>query len=169
MTENLRPARMNKTRLLGRIHSSRTKWEKWLSRFEEANGEARMSEPNTPGDWSVKDVIAHITWHERQMLGALQARALIGSPWWDLPLDQRNQLIYEENLARPLAEVRQEASQVHAALLQAIEGLDEKDLHDAERFQGMPEKWKPWELLAGNTYEHYQAHTPRRKNRSHAA
>lgn len=160
MTEHLRPARMNKTRLLGRIHSSRAKLEKWLARFDEA----QMVEPDLTGAWSIKDVIAHITWHERQMLGVLQARALTGSPWWDLPLDQRNQLIYEENLARPLAEVRQEASQVHAALLQAIEGLEEKDLHDAERFQGMPEKWKPWELLAGNTYEHYLAHTPRRKN-----
>jgi hypothetical protein len=94
------------------------------------------------------------------MLGVLQARALVGSPWWDLPLDQRNQAIYAENQARPLAEVRQEAAQVYEALLKAIEALEEEDLHDPARFPGMPPDWKPWELLANNTYEHYLDHLP---------
>ena len=158
MADRLRPAQMNKARLLKRIRSNHAKWERWLARHDEA----QLLAPNTIGTWTIKDIIAHLTWHERQMLGVLQARALVGSPWWDLPLDQRNQLIYEENLARPLAEIRQEAGQVYEALLKAIEALDEADLRDPARFANMPPEWKPWELLADNTYEHYQAHTPRK-------
>jgi hypothetical protein len=43
---------------------------------------ARMLVPMGAGKWTVKDVIAHITWHERQMIGLLEGRALVGSPWW---------------------------------------------------------------------------------------
>jgi hypothetical protein len=24
----------------------------------------------------------------------------------------------------------------------------------------MPEDWEPWQVIAGNTYEHYQEHIP---------
>jgi len=32
-------------------------------------GKPRMTELGLPGGWSVKDVIAHITWYERKMVG----------------------------------------------------------------------------------------------------
>jgi hypothetical protein len=31
-------------------------------------------------------------------------------------------------------------------------------LHDPGRFTDMPPDWLPWDLLAQNTYEHYQDH-----------
>ena len=54
-----------------------------------------------------------------------------------------------------------EAQQVFQSLLQLIESLAEGDLHDPTHFPGMPLVWQPWDLLAGNTYEHYAAHLPR--------
>ena len=53
----------------------------------------RMNEPGALDSWSIKDVIAHLAWHEREMVGMLQAHALVGSELWNLPLDQRNQAI----------------------------------------------------------------------------
>ena len=54
----------------------------------------RWEESGVSGDWSLKDIIAHITWHEEQMVEVLEARALIGSEWWDLPTAERNAKIY---------------------------------------------------------------------------
>jgi hypothetical protein len=50
------------------------------------------------------------------------------------------------------------AHQVYALLLQALEGLDEGDLNDPSRFRDMPLDWIPYQLLADNTYDHYDHH-----------
>jgi hypothetical protein len=110
------------------------------------------------GEWTIKDIIAHITWHENEMAGLLQAHALVGSPWWDKPTDERNRLIFEQNQSRPLADIRQEARQVHAQLEQLLEALPEADLYDPTSFPDMPSDWKPYDLIAQNTHEHYRDH-----------
>jgi hypothetical protein len=119
---------------------------------------AQLVRPGFAGDWSAKDVIAHITWHEREMIGMIAARALEGSDLWNLPLDERNDAIYRANRGRSLDEVRREAAEVYARLLDALQTLSDGDLHDAGRFAGMPPDWQPVEVIAGNTYEHYQDH-----------
>jgi uncharacterized damage-inducible protein DinB len=122
-------------------------------------GELRLQQAGVGGGaWSVRDVLAHITWYEREMLGVLQQRALAGSDLWNLPQDERNRIIYEQNKDRSLADVWAESTRVHAELYALLEGLSEADLTQAASFQGMPPTWVPAEVLAGNTYEHYRAH-----------
>jgi hypothetical protein len=104
-------------------------------------------------------VAAHITWFEREMVGMLQARALIGSDLWQLPPDQRNARIFDENRERSLHDVLAEAQQVHQQFLEGMEALAEDDLVDPHRFPGMPEDWQPWKVLAGNSNEHYRDHS----------
>jgi hypothetical protein len=36
--------------------------------------------------------------------------------------------------------------------------MDENDLTDASRFEGIPEGVTPLEFIAANTYEHYDTH-----------
>jgi len=112
------------------------------------------------GEWSVKDIIAHMTWCEREALGILQARALGGSDLWNLPQDERNAAVFVENRDRPLHEVLTEAQQVYAQLLEAVQTLSDEDLNDPNRFRDMPTDWLPWQIIAGNSYEHYRQHTP---------
>jgi len=118
-----------------------------------------MEEPGVTGDWSIKDHIAHVTWHEREMVGVLRERALVGSDMWDLPLDERNNLIFEQNRHRSLDEVLNESGLVFRQLLREIEALSEDDLNDPSRFKEMPSDWLPWKLIAENSYEHYPDHT----------
>jgi hypothetical protein len=149
-------ATMTKAQFLDRLQTARAEWDALLA----AVPEARMAVPILDGPWSVKDVIAHITWHEREMLGALQAHALVGSDLWDLPLDERNAIIYARNRDRPLAEVLAESRAVYPQLLTAAQALAEADLTDPGRFADMPGDWVPWQLLAENTYTHYRDHMP---------
>ena len=149
-------AAMTKAQFLDELDATRAEWDGLLA----AVPEARMTVPGLDGQWSVKDVIAHITWHEREMVGVLQAHALVGSDLWDLPLAERNAIIYAQNRARPLAEVLADARAVYPQLVAAVHRLAEADLTDAGRFADMPDDWVPWQLLAENTYTHYRDHMP---------
>ena len=144
---------MTKAEFFETLYAERAKWDSLLAKIDEA----RMVEPAIDG-WSVKDIIAHIVWHEREMVEVLQARALVGSEFWNLPLDKRNAAIFEENRQRSLADVRVEAQQVYTRFVEALQILTDEELNDASRFADMPAEWAPWELIASNCYEHYRDH-----------
>lgn len=108
--------------------------------------------------WSVKDIIAHVVWHEREVVGVLTAKALVGSDLWDLPLAKRNAAIFEQTRDRPLNEVLAEARVIYAQFLEGLQTLTDEDLNDSGRFADMPTEWQPWKLIAENSYEHYHDH-----------
>ncbi len=145
---------MTRAELLDRV---RVGWEAWQALLAEV-GEARMLEPGV-GSWSVKDIVAHVTWGEREMVGVLRERALAGSELWEVSQQERNDAVYRENRDRPLSDVLEESSQVHAELVARLEALaDDADLNDASRYAQMPAEWRPWQVFAGNTFEHYAVH-----------
>ena len=147
---------MDKLRFMNKVKQAHEEWRNLQAEVDKP----RMIEPGLPGGWSVKDVIAHITWYEREMIGMLKAMALEGSDLWQLPQDERNIPIYEQNKDRPLEEVLSEAEQVYDQLFEAIASLSEDELSDPSHFRGMPSEWIPWDVIAGNTYDHYYQHIP---------
>lgn len=151
---------INKQAFLQSLRTGRAQWEALLEQV----GEDRMTQAGVSGEWSLKDIIAHITWHEREMVGVLQARALVGSDLWNLPTDERNAAIFEQNRHRPLDEVLTEAQQVYPQLLAGVEELEEQDLIDPGRFRHMPADWQPWKIIADNSYAHYHQHIPDIRN-----
>ena len=48
--------------------------------------------------------------------------------------------------------------QVYAQLLAEVQKLSDEDLNDPRRFREMPADWVPWEVIAGNSFKHYQDH-----------
>ena len=58
-----------------------------------------------------------------------------------------------------LAAVTAQARQTYAAMPDLLQGLPEQSLNEASALPGMPEEWRPWEVLASNTYEHYADHS----------
>jgi len=120
--------------------------------------EQQMLQPGASGEMSVKDILAHIAWFEREMIGLLRQRLLAGSDLWNLPGDERNATIFQINRQRSLPDIRQEAEAVVQQLLEELENLDEAALDDPGRFRDMPADWSPRQLLAENTSEHYQHH-----------
>ena len=121
--------------------------------------EAQLLQPRTCGEWTVKDVMAHITWYEREMIGVLKECALVGSDLWNLPLDSRNAAIYAEIKDHPLSEILNESKQIHQTMLELLEELTDDDLLHASRFREIPPAWIPWQVIASNTFEHYPVHT----------
>jgi hypothetical protein len=123
-------------------------------------GEEQMLQPGAAGKWSVKDVIAHVTWGEREIAPVMRTHVLAGSELWNLSDDERNEIVYQQNRDRSLHEIMNEERQAYADLLAAAQTLSDEDLNDSHRYKQMPEEWVPWQLYAGNTFKHYQDHMP---------
>lgn len=145
---------MTKAAVLEVLRVARAQWDAALAECDPA----QMTEPGVVGEWSVKDIVAHVTWFEQEMVRLLRERALAGSELWQLPADERNAAIFEMYRDKALPDVLSDASEVYYRLLSAIEMLTDDELNDPQRFRGMPADWQPWRILAQNTYEHYEHH-----------
>ena len=91
-----------------------------------------MDQPGAVADWSIKDIIAHLTGWRRRTVARLQA-AQRGEPepppYWPAHLqtdDEINAWIYEANRGRSVREVLDESDQVFQQLVAAIEGLPDE-------------------------------------------
>lgn len=147
---------MDKETFLSILEQTRTQWEAELVQMDEQ----RMLEPGIVGTWSVKDLIAHVSWYEREMVPVIHLHIFTGSEWWGLPTEERNALIYQQNSQRPLQEIVHEGQHSYRDLLEGVQSLSDEDLNDPRRFKDMPEDWVPWHIFAGNSFEHYQDHLP---------
>ena len=145
---------MELAEFLEKIKTERTAWELQLARVPPE----KMIAPGVAGKWSVKDLVAHITWSERDMVGLLEARALVGSDLWSLTNEERNEIVCQQNADRPLDEVLSDSKAVYARLLELVTGMSDMELNDPGQFAGMPADWLPWRVIAGNTYIHYREH-----------
>lgn len=142
--------------LVDTLRSERHAWNKLIDDV----GKARMQYPGVVGGWSVKDLIAHITWAERETILILNDRMREGSDLWYVDQHERNEAVYQQNRDRPLQEILAEAHDVFEELIAVIENLKDDAIHDASYFQDMPAEWVPWQVIAANTYFHYRAHAP---------
>ena len=147
---------MNKTELLDTMLNRRAEWNALLSQVDQE----RMMQPGVAGEWSVKNIVAHVTWTESETAQLLQASAFAGSQLWELPENERNAVVFELNRDRPLPEVLAQATDVFKQLLDAVRALSEEDLNDPARFQDMPISGIPWRIVVANSFAHYYQHMP---------
>lgn len=145
---------LHTSKLLDTIRSGRDQWDSLLAKIDTSD----MARSGAKGTWSVKDIIAHITWYEREIVAVLQERALISSNLWNLTQEERNEAIYKKYLNSTLKEVLAESKETIHRLLDVIQSLSQDELINPRHYRNMPEEWVPWELIAENTYKHYQQH-----------
>ena len=60
---------MTKTALLADLQREQEQWEALLAQI----GESRMDQGGVAGEWSIKDIVAHLTGWRRRIVGRLQA------------------------------------------------------------------------------------------------
>jgi uncharacterized damage-inducible protein DinB len=148
---------MNRTEFLDKVDTARRQWEEAVAHVPED----RLTEPSLADAWSIKDLIGHVLWYEREMINVIRERALVGSPFWELPLEERNAAIHAEFRDRPAADVLAEADSVWTRLRPELETLTDDDLAEAHRFRDLADAIPgaaPWEVIGSNTFEHYEDH-----------
>ncbi len=130
-----------------------------LMRAEHARLEALLAgfsdvelvRPGAFGEWSAKDMLAHITFWEQRLIAYLNgARESLIQPGEDeqVAIDRINAGVLAANRDRPLAEVRAAFDDSYQQTLRLVESLSGEDLADEEFFG----------LVAGDTFGHYREH-----------
>lgn len=145
---------MTKTDFLLNLQNGRRQWHQ-IWRGIDLFG---TSSPRRPGELSLRDILYHVAWYEREMVNMMKTRSFSGSPWWDLPDDERNALIKTEGLTISLLQAWRVEEQAFTDLLAQLQTLNDAELEDPKLFKEMPADVKPWEIIASNTYGHYVQH-----------
>jgi hypothetical protein len=116
---------MKKNELINWLKEEYRQWEAFLDQISRE----RMDQPGVNGDWSMKDIVAHLSGWNRRLVDSLQA-ASRGEPEppppWPANLeteDEINAWIYESYHQRPLHEILEESHQIFQQLLAVVESL----------------------------------------------
>ncbi|MHA2029815.1 MAG: hypothetical protein ACW99A_11060 [Candidatus Kariarchaeaceae archaeon] len=117
------------------------------------------------GKWRVKDVLVHISWHEREMENLVKTMNLEGSPYWLLPTHERNDKIFQEFFDLNTEKIVQEYKQSFTDMMGQFSKLPSNATVNPTFFKNMPKDWQPWKVFAGNMFKHYEDHIVQLKNR----
>ena len=162
-----RDAQATKAELLDRIRTSYAAWQA----AAEAIPESAMIRPVLPGDWSAKDLVAHVAayeqWTAAQVRAATEGREptpleLYGQDdvaedpqGWDL--DRQNAAIHARYRDVPLLDVLAFAERAHHDLVAALEAVPDDDVARPGA--------QPWtngksllEVVPGQSWRHIEEH-----------
>lgn len=153
--------------LLHEIADERVWWRAWLDEI----GTERMERPGAMGDWTFKDLTAHISAYRERFINRLAAGphgtpTPVWPPHLDDPatggsLDAVNAWIHAQHQHRPLAEVLAEADASFDRLADAFRHLSDADLTTPGRFAWAPSGRSLGDLIRGQLFSHvHDAHEP---------
>lgn len=113
-----------------------------------------MLTPGVTGDWSVRDIIAHVTWWEQEALKHLPLILAGGRPpRYSVTyggIDAFNARMTELKHNLPLKEVLREQEDTHRRLIEFIQAAPDEQFTRESRFR---------RRLKLDTYGHYPLHT----------
>lgn len=146
---------MNKQELIDRIEQSHSEWQSVLAEV----GQSRMEEPGVTGDWSVKDIIAHLSSWQQRVLDRMDADTS-GKEVESLgqTVDEVNIALYERNRERPLEEVLPQARDTYGRFLERVRTLSEQQIFEPGHFTFTKDN-ALYAWIAGDTFEHYEEHS----------
>lgn len=138
-----------------------------LSGAVDALSVAQIERPGAQDEWSVKDILAHVSfWHNR--LAALLEAVLSGTaprplsePGEDIAatVDRVNAAHYAATKDLPAATVRADLEHSYARVVATLARLRDADLADTSALSTLL-GGSLLELIAGDTYGHYEEHLP---------
>ncbi|MBI5566504.1 MAG: ClbS/DfsB family four-helix bundle protein [Chloroflexi bacterium] len=134
--------------------------------------EVQLTVRRAPGEWSIKDHVAHLMAYELGMVAMLRHE----SRWAAMQLDEKfvheatsfdalNAVLYEHHKERPAPAVLTIWRDTHQHLMAALADLTDDDLLKPYTFYQPLDPVKDGQnpvidWIAGNTYGHYAEHLP---------
>jgi hypothetical protein len=135
----------SRDRLIAHIRAERA----WWANLVDEIGEERMTEPGPMGEWTFKDLAAHLLgWRDRTIarLEAAAAGREAPPPPWPRELDDDDSIngwIHERNAGRPVRDVLDDTDRSYERLATAIAALPEDLITRPDAFP-----WLEGEALA---------------------
>jgi hypothetical protein len=141
---------MNTRQVLKRLE---TAWEAFEASYAGLS-DTELLIPGVTGGWSVRDIIAHVTWWEEEALKHLpRVRDGRRPPRYSVQyggIDAFNALMTEQRRGLSLADVRRQHDDVHAQLMAYVRDVPDELFKRETRFR---------RRLRLDTYSHYPIHT----------
>ena len=139
---------MDKQQLLKRLEKA------WVAIRESYAGlsESQMTEPGVIGNWSVKDILAHVTTWEEEALKYLPLIITGGKPPRYIQyggIDAFNAQMTEQKRGLALSDILKQLDETHRRLLDYIRKVPEEHFTRETRFR---------HRLRLDTYSHYPLH-----------
>jgi hypothetical protein len=154
---------MNQNELLKALENER---EKFLDLIDDLS-EDELQEPGVTGDWSIKDILSHLTHWEAELVkllwqarrgqepSALILRGLAGED--EEEVDQTNARWHAELSGRPLESVLEDFHAVRTQTIRRVEAFKEAELADPNRYRWLDGK-PLWEWIEGDSFGHEAEH-----------
>lgn len=150
---------MAKPDLLARIRKDRAEIAALWQNLTEAQLTRR---PGPQSDWSIKDLVAHLSFWEQLMIETI-SRLKQGLEPQDLGtnelVDNLNAEVFKRNEHRPLAEVLAEFDSQRAQVEATLEALTDDEINQADYFAQQENTPLLYHII-GNTFGHYADHKP---------
>lgn len=139
----------SKAQLLDDLRDEEARWEALLREIQDS-GEDHMTQPGVAGEWSIKDIVAHLTGWRRRTVARFQAALRHEPPpppFWPSHLqtdDEINAWIHAANRDRSLTDVLRDSRAIFEQLVETLAAFPAAELHDPTRFP-----WLEGEPLSG--------------------
>ncbi len=144
---------MSKAKLLAELQEEQATWEKLLGEI----GEERMTEPGVAGEWSIREIIVHLTGWRRRTVSRFQAalhHQPAPPPQWPQHLqndDEINAWMVASKRDLPVSAVLQEDRAVFDQLVETLSAFPEAELLDPHRFDWL----EGYPLSAASLFSHF--------------
>jgi hypothetical protein len=140
---------MNKQKLLKKVTDA---WNLFENSYQ-GLPDCQLTQAGVTGIWSIKDIIAHVTWWEEEALRHLPTVLAGGQPPRYSVLyggiDAFNALMTEKKKSLSLPEVLRQQRETHRRLLEFLGSVTEDQVERDTRFR---------HRLRLDTYSHYRKH-----------
>lgn len=149
----------SKAQLLEDLQHEQAEFEALLA----AIGEDHMTQPGVAGEWSIKDVVAHLTAWRRRTVKRFQAAARhepdppTGWPAQLQTDDEINAWFAAADRDRSLSAVLGDSHAVFDQMVEAIAAIPEPDLQDPARFPWWGDETWNGAALFGHFHEEHEA------------
>ncbi|MFM8322860.1 MAG: DinB family protein [Chloroflexota bacterium] len=149
---------MNKDEILDALEDER---ERLLEAIDGLSDE-QMQEPGVTGEWSIKDLLHHVSAWEAELVKLLWQAARGEKPdsrlLNDDPVDDTNAQWQAIGRARPLDDVLDDLAAVRKQTIRRVDSLADADFEDPQRYAWL--KGSPlWEWIRGDSFGHEAEHT----------
>lgn len=151
---------LNKIQLLDAMQTGHHRFNIFLSEIPAD----QMLLPHVVGEWSIKDILAHIVVHEQRMIewvtNKLEGKPITDPQPYSMPeheLTVLNEQIFQQNRYRALEEILSDLDTTYFQALALVEAVSEAGLFDRS-YVRLRDGEALWEAVAANTYWHYEEH-----------
>ena len=149
---------MNKRELLYELESSR---EWFLELIDDVLDEG-FEDPGVNGNWSLKDVLAHLTRWEAELVKLLwqvsQGQEPTSAHFSGISKDMLNEKWYREMRTRHLDMILEDYHNVRNQTMRRLEDFSDQELNDQKRYRWLGGR-PLWAWVAADSYDHEYEHS----------